>query len=271
MNKAQNDYDRQRGSSATADKWKAEKEKLQKQQARQEHLDDLANKYGLVNPTPQELKRALMKDRLNAEQEGAEAMKDAAFWNDMVNGADFVEKTSDTLINVLGESQMPGARAVKNLYTVAKAMGKHGMQGAVRGQGWGEVVKELGIGAAEGGMGVLQNQEFESVFGTSLSGTIVKSGVNVGLEMGKSVVNNLFDSDKSAKDILDEATNAGVNRVGFELVGNFTKSIGGGASDVTQQGLNELSSFSQEMGFHNPLTEEIGEELNLKRQQILGI
>ena len=37
------------------------------------------------------------------------------------------------------------------------------------------------------------------------------------------------------------------------------------------EGSKQVTSFAQEMGFHNNAADEIAEYLNLKRQQILGI
>lgn len=266
MNQAQNDYDRERHSSAAADAHKAFKEQCE----HEVHLTDLALKHGFVNADDKEaLKKALLKDRHEALEEGAEAMKDAAYWNDAVNVAETTEHIADTTINVMGE--FPGNRGVKNFYTVAKTMAKHGMQGAVKGQGWGEVAKELSVGAVEGGLSVLQNQEMTGVFGTSVVGKLTKAGVNIGAESAKSIINDLMDPNKSTSEILDNATKAGFNRLYFEGMGEITKAYGGLASDATQASVDELGSFSQEMGFHSPMAKELSDYLNQKRQQLIGV
>ena len=268
MNQAINDYDRERGSSAMADKWKADKEQMEKEFEHEMRLRDYAWKKGLTDTDKETLTKALLKDRHEALEDGAQAMKDAAYWNDAVNYAETTEHIADATVSVMGE--FPGNRGVKNFYTVLKSVAKHGMTGAVKGQGWGEVVKELGVGAAEGGLGVLQNQEMEGVFGTSLLGKIAKAGVNVGAESLKSVINDVMDPNKSASEILDNATNASVNRILYEVIGETTKAAGGLASDATASGAGELGSFSQEMGFHNSAAETIGHELNVFRRKIFG-
>ena len=269
MNKAQNDYDRERGSSAMADKWKADKEQMQKDFEHEMRLRDYAWKKGLTDTDKETLTKALLKDRHEALEEGAQAMNDAAYWNDKVNDAEFYEHTADVVVNVMGE--FPGNRGVKNFYTVLKSLAKHGMTGAVKGKGWGEVAKELSVGAVEGGLSVLQNQEMTGVFGTSLLGKLVKAGVNVGAESTKSIINDVMDPNKSASEILDNATNAGLNRVLFEGIGEVTKAAGGHASDATPSGASELGSFSQEMGFHNSAAETLGHELSIFRRKIFGV
>ena len=268
MNQAINDYDRERGSSAMADKWKADKEQMEKEFEHEMRLRDYAWKKGLTDTDKETLTKALLKDRHEALEDGAQAMKDAAYWNDAVNYAETTEHIADATVSVMGE--FPGNRGVKNFYTVLKSVAKHGMTGAVKGNGWGEVVKELGVGAAEGGLGVLQNQEMEGVFGTSLLGKIAKAGVNVNAESLKSVINDVMDPNKSASEILDNATNASVNRILYEVIGETTKAAGGFASDATASGAGELGSFSQEMGFHNSAAETIGHELNVFRRKIFG-
>lgn len=268
MNQAQNDYDRERGSSAMADKWKADKEQMEKDFEHEMRLRDYAWKKGLTDTDKETLTKSLLKDRHEALEDGAQAMNDAAYWNDAVNYAETTERIADTTINVMGE--FPGNRGVKNFYNVLKSVAKHGMTGAVKGQGWGEVAKEVGVGAVEGGLSVLQNQEMTGVFGTSLLGKITKAGINVGAESLKSIINDVMDPNKSASEILDNATNAGLNRVLFEGVGEMAKGLGGLASDATEAGATELGSFSQEMGFHNPVADTLGHELNILRRKLFG-
>lgn len=266
MNQAQNDYDRERGSSAAADAHKAYKEECEKEV----YLTDLALKHGFINADDKDaLKKALLKDKHEALEEGAEAMNDAAFWNDAVNVAETTEHIADTTINVMGE--FPGNRGVKNLYTVVKTMAKHGMQGAVKGQGWGEVAKELSVGAVEGGLSVLQNQEMTGVFGTSVLGKFTKAGVNIGAEGVKSIVNDLMDPNKSVSEILDNATKAGANRLFFEGMGEITKTYGGFASDANSAGIDEVGSFAQEMGFHTDSSNALADEINRFRNKFFGI
>ena len=269
MNQAVNEYDRERGSSAAADAHKAFKEQSEIELAHEMRLRDYAWKKGLTETDKETLTKALLKDKHEALQEGAQAMNDAAYWNDKIINAQIYEHVADGVVNVMGE--FPGNRGVKNFYVVLKSLAKHGMTGAVKGQGWGEVVKELSVGAAEGGLGVLQNQEMTGVFGTSILGKLTKAGVNVSAESLKSVINDVMDPNKSASEILDNATNAGLNRLLFEGIGETTKAAGGLASDVTASGASELGSFSQEAGFHNSVAETIGHELSVFRRKIIGI
>ena len=78
MNQAQNDYDRERHSSAAADAHKAFKEQCE----HMVYLGDLALKHGFVNANDMEsLKKSILKDKHEALEEGAKAMNDAAYWN----------------------------------------------------------------------------------------------------------------------------------------------------------------------------------------------
>lgn len=262
MNQAQNDYDRERGSSAAADAHKAFKE----QSEYELRLHDLAMKHGLSDSDKESLKKALLKERHQALEEGAEAMKDAAFWNDAVNYAETTERIADTTISVMGE--FPGNRGVKNIYTVVKSIIKHGTESKVKGD---SVWVGIAQGAAEGGLGVLQNQEMTGVFGTSALGKLAKAGVNIGAESAKSVINDLMDPDKSASEILDNATNAAINRIYYEVTGTIAKTYGEAAADTTASSVDEIGSFAQEMGFHTDSANALADEINKYRHVFFGI
>lgn len=263
MNQAQNDYDRERGSSAAADAHKAYKEECEKEV----YLTDLALKHGFINADDKDaLKKALLKDKHEALEEGAEAMKDAAFWNDAVNYAETTERIADTTISVMGE--FPGNRGVKNIYTVVKSIVKHGTESKVKGDSvWAGIAQ----GAAEGGLGVLQNQEMTGVFGTSALGKLAKAGVNIGAESAKSVINDLMDPDKSASEILDNATNAAINRIYYEGTGTIAKTYGEAAADAAASGVDEIGSFAQEMGFHTDSANALADEINKYRHVFFRI
>ena len=270
MNQAQNDYDRARGSSAMADKWKADKEQMEKDYEHEMHLYELAWKHGLATADKEALTKALLKDTHTALEDGAEAMNNASYWNDWVTSTEMVETASDKFINVAGETS-PMARKLKNIYTFAKSVAKHGTMGIVKGQGFGGLAAEVGVGIAEGGLGVLQNEEMTGTFGESFTGGMVKSGVNVAAEMGKTVLNDLLDPNKSAKDILDDLTTAGVNRIGYEAIGKVTGYFGGKASDTSQWGVNTVSAFDQEAGTHEAIGNAVADEINRFRQSHFGI
>lgn len=270
MNQAQNDYDRARGSSAMADKWKADKEQMEKDYEHEMHLYELAWKHGLATADKEALTKALLKDTHTALEEGSEAMNNATYWNDWVTSAEFVETASDKFINIAGETS-PMARKAKNIYTFAKSVAKHGSMGIVKGQGFGGLAAEVGVGIAEGGLGVLQNEEMTGTFGESLTGGIVKSGVNVAAEMGKTVLNDLLDPNKSAKDIMDDLTTAGVNRIGYETVGKVMGFFGEKASDTSQWDLNTVSAINQESGTHEAIGNVVADEINRFRLTHFGI
>lgn len=264
MNQAQNDYDRERHSSAAADAHKAFKEQCE----HMVYLGDLALKHGFVNANDMEsLKKSILKDKHEALEEGAKAMNDAAYWNDKAYDAEFYEHAADVLINVMGE--YPGNRMAKNIYTVAKSIIKHGTESKVKGDSvWGGI----GQGAVEGGLSVLQNQEMTGLFGTSVVGKLTKAGVNIGAETTKSIINDLMDPNKSASEILDNATKAGINRLYYEGMGGITKTYGGFASDAaTPSGVDEIGSFAQEMGFHTDSGNALADEINKYRHKFFGI
>lgn len=265
MNQAQNDFDRERGSSAMADKWKTDKEQMEKDYEHEMHVYELAWKHGLATADKEALTKALMKDTHTALEDGAEAMNNANYWNDWVTSTELVETASDKFINIAGETS-PMARKIKNFYTFAKSVAKHGSMGIVKGQGFGGLAAEVGVGIAEGGLGVLQNEEMTGTFGESFTGGMVKSGVNVAAEMGKTVLNDLLDPNKSASDIMDDLTTAGVNRIGYEFVGKVTGFFGEKASDTSQWGVNTISAINQEAGTHEAIGNVVADEINHFRQ-----
>lgn len=270
MNQAQNDYDRERGSSAMADKWKADKEQMEEDFEHKMRLQDLAWKHGLAEADKASLTKALLKDTHTALEEGAEAMNKASYWNDWVTSTEMVETISDKFINIAGETS-PMARNIKNLYTFAKSVAKHGSMGIVKGQGLGGLAAEVGVGIAEGGLGVFQNEEMTGVFGESFKGGLVKSGVNVAAEMGKSILNDFLDPNKSASDIIDDLTTAGINRIGYETIGKLTGYFGEKASDTSQWGVNTVSAFDQEAVTHEAVGNVVADEINRFRQSHFGI
>lgn len=269
MNQAQNDFDRERGSSAMADKWKTDKEQMEKDYEHEMHVYELAWKHGLATADKEALTKALMKDTHTALEDGAEAMNNANYWNDWVTSTELVETASDKFINIAGETS-PMARKIKNFYTFAKSVAKHGSMGIVKGQGFGGLAAEVGVGIAEGGLGVLQNEEMTGTFGESFTGGMVKSGVNVAAEMGKTVLNDLLDPNKSASDIMDDLTTAGVNRIGYEFVGKVTGFFGEKASDTSQWGVNTISAINQEAGTHEAIGNVVADEINHFRQTHSG-
>ena len=264
MNKAQNDFDRARGSSAAADAHKAFKE----QSEHEVYLIDLALKHGFINADDKEsLKKAILKDKHEALEECAEAMKNAAAWNDSVNYYETLERISDTTINVMGE--FPGNRIAKNIYTVVKSTFKHAMESKVKDESvWGGI----GQGLVEGGLSIAQNQEMTGLFGKTPLGKLTKAGLNIGAEMTKSIVNDLMDPNKSASEILDNATKAGINRLYYEGTGEITKTYAGFTSDANiPSGVDELGSFAQEMGFHTDSSNALADEINKYRHKFFGV
>lgn len=247
-NRARNEADRARGSSEAADAHKAVKKQIEEDLSYEMRLRDLAMKYGLADTDKESLTKGLLKERHKALEEGAEATKDAAFWNDAVNGAELVEQTSDTLINVLGETS-PAARKVKNAYTGAKSSLKRGAERAAKGEGLAGVAKGMAHGAVEGGIGILQNEGKTAIGG----------------EVAKSVLNDLMDG-KSTSEILDNATNAAVTRWGYDKVGDVVGKYG----DKALEGSKQYGPLAQELGVHNPLAKAIGNKLNDLRKSTIG-
>ncbi|MBR0030112.1 MAG: MFS transporter [Bacteroidales bacterium] len=234
-NRARNEADRARGSSEAADAHKAVKKQIEDDLSYETRLRDIAMKYGLPDTDKESLTKGLLKERHKALEEGAEAMHDAAFWNDAANGAEFVEQTSDTLINVLGETS-PAARKIKNAYTGAKTALKRGAERTAKGEGLAGVAKGIAHGAVEGGIGILQNEG--------------KTGI--GGEVAKSVLNDLMEG-KSTTEILENAGNAAIDRWGYDRVGDIVGKYG----DKALEGSKQFGPLAQELGVHKPLTKAV--------------
>ena len=234
-NRARNEADRARGSSEAADAHKAVKKQIEDDLSYETRLRDIAMKYGLPDTDKESLTKGLLKERHKALEEGAEAMHDAAFWNDAANGAEFVEQTSDTLINVLGETS-PAARKVKNAYTGAKTALKRGAERTAKGEGLAGVAKGIAHGAVEGGIGILQNEG--------------KTGI--GGEVAKSVLNDLMEG-KSTSEILENAGNAAIDRWGYDRVGDIVGKYG----DKALEGSKQFGPLAQELGVHKPFTKAV--------------
>lgn len=241
MNQAQNDYDRERGSSAMADQWRADKEQMEKDFEHEMRLRDLAWQHGAADE--EELKKFLKQDTHKALQENAEEMSKAAYWNDWVNGTEIVESSCDRFIGIIGETS-PQASAIRNYYTFAKSVLKHGSMGVVKGQGFGGLTAELAVGVTEGGLSVYQNEGMANVFGTSFGGQLAKTGTNVLAEGVKNVVNDLLDPNKSAKDILNDFSQASIKRIQSEIIGKATGYLAG-KTDYSTNDQNTLAALGQ--------------------------
>jgi hypothetical protein len=224
-----------------ADKWKADKEQMEKDFEHEMRLRDLAWKHGAADE--EELKKYLKQEMHNALQENAEEMNKAAYWNDWVNGTEIVESSCDRFIGIIGETS-PQASAIRNYYTFAKSVLKHGSMGVVKGQGFGGLTAELAVGVTEGGLGVYQNEGFANVFGTSFVGQLAKSGTNVLAEGVKTVVNDLLDPNKSAKDIMNDFSQASIKRIQSEFIGKVSGYFAG-KTDYSTNDQNTLAALGQ--------------------------
>ena len=83
----------------------------------------------------------------------------------------------------------------------------------------------------------------------------------------------LDDEPKSWSEITDNATKAGVERIGYEVTNKIMGKLGSYATDGTEEGVNQVVSFGTEMHSQtvaNPIADEIADGINKFRTSTLG-
>ena len=93
--------------------------------ARNAYISKVAASHGVYDYDEKELKKVIMRDQMEADQQGAKAMGDAAYADAAWRTAEQTEKLADKGINYLEKLDKSGtAKFVKNVYVAGKEVGR---------------------------------------------------------------------------------------------------------------------------------------------------
>lgn len=197
QNQAKWDQERVTGKTDMSEAWKRDQQQMSKEQ----YLEKLAEKYNKDVNDLKDIKKEIIKNRVEAETEQQAQMAREAWLEFGEKTASQIESVADTSINVLGEVTGPAGKTIKNIYTFAKpGMSKLAEAGA-KGKDVYETMTMIAQGTAEGAIGVLQNEV--DGFGMAIGGDLVKTGLD-GVVNGKSM-------DEIAADLTQTAYQSSIN------------------------------------------------------------
>ena len=202
---------------------KKAKEELDRQNAEIEHesyVEGLEIKYGEEG---KELRKAIMKEQIDAEVEGNRQMAKEAYLEAGQKTAESTEKAADVAIDVLAEVTGEEGKAIKDAYTFTKSTLAKGAEAYAEGR---SVTKGMVHGAIEGAVSVGQNH---------VDGAANKLAANVGGDMFKTALDatakgEKVDFAKVAESGGMAALNTAVD-VGADLAGDAVKGVMGDSAE----------------------------------------
>ena len=207
QNEAQWERERKTGVTETSRRHAEWKANYLAEEAKKERMRKLEEEFGTTD-------KATIMEKMKEKQAALEevARKDkntAAVWTAITGVTWAIDKGCDVAINVMGEIGGPGAKAIKNAYTLAKAPLKRVAEANVYNKGDEQALKTAAWqGVTEGLFGVLQNEAGR--FSKSLGGWGEMTAV-VGGEAAKGAL-NAYIQGGNAKDIAKEAAWAGAQK-----------------------------------------------------------
>ncbi|MBR1594611.1 MAG: hypothetical protein IJ659_07560 [Alloprevotella sp.] len=205
-------------------------------------IDHLAHKYG-VAPTETAVKNAI-KFEQNMNMIDSETYTDLANqWDKGAERLAVVDKTCEVSVNVMA-TFVPGGEAVKDGYTFAKSTMVAVSEAIGEGKSLGEGLAHVAVGAADGALGVIQNQAGNMTKGQSFAlgkeyaVTIVTEDLKEGMkeyyktgDMGKAgaaMIN--ATGKKTAEFAFSKTLNYGLGK----MKDSATKALSGGDSKMSE-------------------------------------
>ncbi|MBR6201558.1 MAG: hypothetical protein IKQ62_00975 [Bacteroidaceae bacterium] len=214
QNEAQWERERKTGVTETSRRHTEWKQQYLAEEAKKERMRKLEEEFGTTD-------KATIMEKMKEKQAALEevARKDkntAAVWTAITGVTWAIDKGCDVAINVMGEIGGPGAKALKNAYTLAKAPLKRVAEAHVYNKGDEQAMKTAAWqGVTEGLFGVLQNEAGR--FSKSLGGWGEMTAV-VGGEAAKGAL-NAYIKGGDMTDIAKEAGQAGVQKAIYYGIG----------------------------------------------------
>lgn len=220
QNEAQWERERKTGVTETSRRHTEWKQKYLAEEAKKERMRKLEEEFGTTD-------KATLMEKMKEKQAALEevARKDkitAAVWTAITGVTWAIDKGCDVAINVMGEIGGPGAKALKNAYTLAKAPLKRVAEAHVYNKGDEQAMKTAAWqGVTEGLFGVLQNEAGR--FSKSLGGWGEMTAV-VGGEAAKGAL-NAYIQGGNMTDIAKEAAWAGAQKSVYYGIGKGVSAL----------------------------------------------
>lgn len=200
--------------------WKSEHDAKLKEEL---HRLDLISKYGTDKKGL--IKSKMMQEQMAAEKDYRDAMARADFNDKVVKVLGVTEKAADIGVGVLAQLTGPEGKAIKDAYTMLKAMGKSfGEAASTRQATATDIFKALSYGAAQGGLGVLSNNAGK--FKDSLGGW-----GSMATSLGTSMAQAGLSAYKDGKPIMEAMGRSGLKSMYGMGLGKMTSPLGNLFSD----------------------------------------
>ncbi|MBR1594608.1 MAG: hypothetical protein IJ659_07545 [Alloprevotella sp.] len=215
--------------------WKhAQEDALRKE----EKINALADKYG-VPPTEKAVRDAIKWEQTSAQLDANIANSDAEAYEKSLETLDKIDKTAEVMVNVMGET-VPGGRVVKNVYTFAKATGVAASEAYNQDMSLGDAAKHVGMGAASGAVGVLQNQAGELTKNPFVEGVAVVGGESIRAGL---------DAIAHDKDVNDAMLQAAGKKAAFFVMGKSVQfGLGQSGYQPPEMGENTSNAVEKFLG-----------------------
>ena len=207
--------------SQNAKEYAAWKQEKAAEWEKEDKIIKLADKYG-VPPTEKSVKDAIKFEQTMAQLDANQANTEAEEWGKGIERLETIDKTSEVIVNVMGET-VPGGRVVKNVYTFAKSTAAAASEAYNQDMSLGDAAKHVGMGAASGVVGILQNQAGELTKNPFVEGVTVVGGesIRAGLDAiahGKDVNDAMLQAagKKAAFFITGKSVQFGMGQTGYQ-------------------------------------------------------
>ena len=265
MNHAQWEKERQTGETEMSKlvkediaKREAEEKRIEQEKKHEEYVKKLEKKYGTTDH--KEIKKQILKDRVEAGLEYEEQMKKEAYLESAQNYAEFVEKFSDVTIDALGEITGPVGKTIKNVYKFTKPGLKNIAEATAENK---SVFNALVKGVVEGGVSVFQDK-FEGAKGALVGvGTdTLRAGFDAWMD-GEDI------GDAMAKGFTESAINNSIGYV-FDKAGEMgtnyldAKVLKPKYTDALEKEMKNINKFRSKM----PLNNAHNVKLNLQLRDV---
>ena len=201
-------------TQARGDAIRAQREaEAQEEAKRQAYMQKLADKYGVDVNDVDNLRKTISDEQADAQREAELWKKTADILDKTTTALEVIDKASEVTINIMGDC-VPGGAAVKNAYTFAHSVAAAGGKAYADGKSGWDFAAELGKGAIDGGLGVLQNCAGNLASNVYTEGVMVvgTEGIRKGLEA-------MSDPDKTPDEILSAMGHGMTSKLNNFLIG----------------------------------------------------
>ena len=209
--------------------------------ARNAYISKVASSHGVYDYDEKELKKVILRDQMEADQQGAKAMGDAAYADAAMRTAEQTEKLADKGINYLEKLDKSGtAKFVKNVYVAGKEVGR-GLSEACVGEK--SFAGAMTSAAVKAGSEITKNTIGDAL-GGGLVGFAAEGAANVTGDGVSATVDSLTRG-KSLEDSLKAGSDAAKNgAINFTIDKTFE--AGGGKLGISEANSTLASDIAKD-------------------------